>query len=44
MPSIAGAKRLACGEFADFEVREELNQESRRLTQADLDARPALGL
>src|SRR5262245_31920591 len=30
-------------EFADFEIREELEHElERRLTQADLDARPAL--
>jgi DNA helicase II / ATP-dependent DNA helicase PcrA len=30
-------------EFADFEIREELEQElERRLREADLDARPAL--
>jgi predicted NACHT family NTPase len=30
-------------EFADFEIREELEQQlEKRLTQADLDARPAL--
>jgi DNA helicase-2/ATP-dependent DNA helicase PcrA len=45
MPSIVTlAPSVSLGdEFADFEVREELEQElERRLTQADLDARPAL--